>query len=105
MDDDTGVEPVVDFDVELHFEAAVVSGGAEEGIRAAFGGLADDLAVDGAAGGSAIVLSPALESLAIEKINPIVRERGRRDQSGEKDESSHRGLPGGGFGPTPKGRS
>ena len=46
--------------------ATSVSGGAEEGIGAGFGGLADDRAVDDAVGGSAIVLSPALQCLAVE---------------------------------------
>lgn len=63
---DAGVEPVADFAVELHFEVAVVSGGAEEGIGDAVGGLADDRAVGDAVGGSAILLSPALQSLAVE---------------------------------------
>lgn len=65
-DYDAGVEPVADFGVELQFEVAVVSGGAEEGIGPGFGGLADDRAVGDAVGGSAIVLSPALQSLAVE---------------------------------------
>lgn len=65
-DYDAGVEPVVDFGVELQFEVAVVSGGAEEGIGPGFDGLADCRAVDDAVGGSAIVLSPALQRLAVE---------------------------------------
>ncbi|MDE0107132.1 MAG: hypothetical protein OXN96_04960 [Bryobacterales bacterium] len=65
-DYDAGVEPVLDFEVELLFEVAVVSGGAEDGIGAGFGGLADNRAVDDAVGGSAIVLSPARQSLAAE---------------------------------------
>ena len=65
-DYDAGVEPVMDFGVELHFEVAVVAGGAKEGIGPGFGGLADYRAVDDALGGSEIVLSPALQSLAVE---------------------------------------
>src|SRR5207253_2118870 len=87
-----GVEFVIDLDLELQLEVAVVLDGAEKRVGTALRGLADDAAILGAVGGRAVALFPAVEVLAVEERHPAVPVRGGK--RGSEEQGSQRSNPG-----------
>src|SRR5262249_42102084 len=67
-----GIQLVIDLDLELQLEVAVILGGAKERVWASLARPADNAAVLDAILGGAVALFPAVERLAVEQFHPAL---------------------------------
>jgi hypothetical protein len=95
---DAGVEvAVVDGEVGFKREVAVIFVGAEEGVRGVGSGVADNAAVFNGVSGSAAMLGPASEIVAVEEVDRLGGEdEGREKERGEGETRTRESVHGSG---------